>query len=146
MKLTSNFTLEEMCASQVATRNRIDNRPNAAQVENLRRLATMLETIRLMVGKPVRVSSGYRSPALNRAIGGSARSAHMDGLAADITVPGMTARELALRIRDAHIDFDQLIHEGTWVHVGLRSGKQQRRQVLTALFSPVGVTYAEGIT
>lgn len=144
MKLTPHFMLAELCQSQAATRQRLDNRPGPAEVVNLRRVAETLEQVRALVDRPVNVSSGYRAPAVNKAVGGSRNSAHIRGLAADITVPGMTAKELAQRIRDSDIEFDQLIHEGTWVHIGLADGKQ-RHQVLTALFSGNGVTYSQGI-
>ncbi|MBY0241964.1 MAG: peptidase M15 [Burkholderiaceae bacterium] len=144
MNLSEHFTLEELVASQLAARQRIDNRPTTVVIENLRRVAAVLEQIRDLVGKPVMVSSGYRSMALNKAVGGAPVSAHLDGLAADISVPGMTARALAVAIRDSGIVLDQLIYEGTWVHVGLTSGKP-RRQVLTARFGPGGTTYSQGI-
>lgn len=144
MNLSEHFTLEELVASQLATRQRIDNRPAPVIIENLRRVAAMLEHIRDLVDKPVMVSSGYRSPVLNKAVGGATSSAHLLGLAADITVPGMTARALALRIRDSGIVLDQLIYEGTWVHVGLAEDNP-RRQVLTARFGQGGTTYSQGI-
>lgn len=143
-RLTPHFLLAELCSSQVAARLRLDNRPGPVEVQNLHRVAETLEQVRALVGRPVSISSGYRSPAVNRAVGGSRNSAHTRGLAADITVPGMTAKELAEKIRDSGIDFDQLIYEGTWVHVGLAEGKP-RRQVLTAVFSPAGPTYSQGI-
>jgi uncharacterized protein YcbK (DUF882 family) len=145
MNLSEHFTLEELTASQAAVRNGLDNRPGLEEVKNLRWLAEVLEKVRALVGKPVHVSSGYRSPAVNRAVGGSAKSAHMLGLAADITVPGMGCKDLAELIRSSGIGFDQLIHEGQWVHIGLAEGSL-RKQVLTAHFSPAGVTYTQGIS
>lgn len=144
MNLTEHFTLEEMVASQVAARRRIDNRPALAVIENLRRVAAVLEQIRAAVGKPITISSGYRSPALNAAVGGARESAHLQGLAADISVSGLAPKALAKAIIGAGIQFDQLIYEGTWVHIGLASGKL-RNQVLTATFAQGGVVYTEGI-
>lgn len=144
MSLTENFTLEELVASQIAARRRIDNRPPPPVVENLRRLAGLLEQIRKVVGRPITISSGYRSPALNAAVGGAGNSAHMQGLAADITVTGLPPRALARAIIAAGIAFDQLIYEGTWVHVGLAAGAA-RNQVLTATFAQGGVIYTPGI-
>lgn len=144
MQLTEHFTIEELCASQAATRNRLDNRPGPAEVQNLHRLAVVLEEVRALVGKPIHISSAYRAPAVNKSVGGSRNSAHMKGLAADITVSGMTSKALALLIRESDIGYDQLIYEGTWVHIGLSEGPP-RRQVLTALFSSNGVTYSQGI-
>lgn len=144
MNLTKNFTLDELVASQIATRRRIDNRPGPGEVENLRRVAEVLEQVRALVGEPVEISSGYRCPMLNLAVGGAKNSAHVQGLAADINVRGMAPRALAALIRDSEIQFDQLIYEGTWVHIGLAAGKP-RRQVLTAKFAPGGVIYSQGI-
>lgn len=144
MKLTEHFTLEEFTDSQTATRRGIDNSAPPPVVNNLRRVAELLEQVRALVGKPLVVSSGYRSPALNVAIGGARSSAHLTGLAADINAVGMRARELAVAIRDSGLPFDQLIHEGTWVHIGLNSG-QPRREVLTAHFGGGATTYTRGI-
>ena len=145
MNLSEHFTLEELTASQAAARNGLENKPDLEATKNLRWLAGTLEEVRKLVGKPVHVSSGYRSPAVNKAVGGSSKSAHMRGLAADITVPGMTSRDLAELIRSSSIAYDQLIHEQQWVHIGLAEGIM-RRQVLTAHFSPAGVTYTQGIS
>ncbi|MCG2585523.1 D-Ala-D-Ala carboxypeptidase family metallohydrolase [Massilia sp. TS11] len=146
MKLSLNFTLEELTFSQTATRLGIDNTPGPDVIENLRRIAQLLERVRVLVGGPIVVSSGYRSPALNAAVGGAQDppSAHTLGLAADITTPRMTPKALAILIRDSGIEFDQVIHEGTWVHIGLRAG-QLRRQVLTAQFNGGRATYTEGV-
>lgn len=144
MNLTEHFTLEELVASQVAARRRIDNRPAPAVVENLRRVAGVLEQVRAAVGKPITISSGYRCPPLNTAVGGARESAHLQGLAADINVPGMAPKDLARAIIATGIQFDQLIYEGTWVHIGLATGKL-RNQVLTATFAPGGVVYSAGI-
>lgn len=145
MQLSEHFTTEELTASQIATRRRLDNQPPPFELGNLRRIAALLEEIRALVGKPVTVSSGYRSAALNAAVGGARNSMHVLGLAADINVPGMAPRALAELIRDSGIEFDQLIYEGTWVHIGLQAGTP-RRQVLTATFEPGGVVYTKGIT
>ncbi|MFS2004599.1 D-Ala-D-Ala carboxypeptidase family metallohydrolase [Duganella sp. CT11-25] len=144
MNLSEHFTLEELVASQIAARRRIDNRPPPAIIENLRRVAAVLEQVRALVGRAITVSSGYRSPALNAAAGGARESAHLQGLAADITVSGLAPKDLAKAIVKAGIEFDQLIYEGTWVHIGLAAGKL-RGQVLTATFAPGGVVYSVGI-
>lgn len=96
-------------------------------------------------GRPIQVSSGYRSPAVNAAVGGARDSAHVRGLAADITTPGMTPKDLALAIIRASLEFDQLIYEGTWVHIGL-SQTAPRGEILTATFQPGGVVYSRGLT
>ena len=144
MNLSQNFSLAELVASQVATRKGIDNTPAPAIVANLTRLAALLEQVRALVGAPIAISSGYRSPALNKAVGGAANSAHVLGLAADISTPKLAPKALALLIRQSDIAFDQLIYEGTWVHIGLSAGTP-RRQVLTAKFAGGGVSYVAGI-
>lgn len=131
MQLSAHFSLAEMIASETAARRGIDNTPHAQIISNLERLCAVLEEVRSLVGRPVRVSSGYRSLALNKAIGGSVRSAHTLGLAVDINVTGLAPRELARRIMDSEVMFDQLILEyDQWVHFGL-STQSPRRQVLT---------------
>lgn len=144
MQLSKNFSLAELVGSQVATRKGIDNTPTPAVVANLTRLAALLEQVRALVGAPITVSSGYRSPALNRAVGGAASSAHVLGLAADISTAKLAPKALAMLIRQSDIAFDQLIYEGTWVHIAL-SASAPRRQVLTAKFAGGGVSYVKGI-
>lgn len=144
MQLSKNFSLAELVASQIATRKGIDNTPAPAIVTNLTRLATLLEQVRAVVGAPIAISSGYRSPALNKAVSGAANSAHVLGLAADISTAKLAPKALALLIRQSGIIFDQLIYEGTWVHIGLSVGAP-RRQVLTAKFAGGGASYVAGI-
>jgi hypothetical protein len=107
-------------------------------------VAEVLEQVRELIKSPIVVSSGYRSPALNVAVGGASKSAHVQGLAADINAVGMSARDLAQMIAASPILFDQLIYEGTWVHVGLSEGVP-RRQVSTAHFGSAGTTYVAGV-
>lgn len=133
MYLSEHFTLSELTASETAARRGLDNTPSAAAQGNLKRLAGVLEEIRALQGRPLIVTSGYRSPAVNRAVGGSPSSAHMTGLAADISMPPLTPFELGQLIIGAGIEFDQLIHEyRSWVHIGLApEGQTPRRQQLT---------------
>lgn len=142
MKLSEHFTLDELTLSETAARKGIDNTPNQEEMNNLKRLAHMLEEVRAIVGKPITISSGYRSPAVNKAVGGSASSSHMSGLAADINCPGMTPAALAAVIKSSSIRFDQLILEfDRWVHVGL-SESAPRLQLLTIR---TGTGYMKGI-
>ena len=102
------------------------------------RLADQLERVRAALGdRPILISSGDRSPKVNALVGGASSSAHVKGLAVDFTCPGFgPPRALCQRLIDAGIAFDQLIHEGTWVHLGLAdAGSRPRRQVLTAVFT-----------
>ena len=139
MRLSKNFSLAELTKSQTATRKGIDNEPSTEHVENLIHLAeTVLQPIRYEFGRPVVISSGYRSPELCEAIGSSAKSQHAKGEAADFEVPGMDNMQLAMWISKNTV-FDQLIHEfyepgdpnSGWVHCSaVKEGP--RAQVLKA--------------
>ena len=142
MKLTDNFTLEELTFSQTATRKGINNEPSDKVKANLQVLAQGLERIRAILLCPIHISSGYRSPALNRAVGGSAKSAHMDGYAADITSPKFgTPNEIVRALKRHGIKCDQCIMEGTWVHISF--APSMRNQFLTATFNNGVATYSE---
>jgi zinc D-Ala-D-Ala carboxypeptidase len=142
MKLSDHFTLDEMTLSQTAARKGIDNTPDQKVIDNLIRVAATLERIRTLVGKPIIVSSGYRSPEVNKSVGGAADSAHVQGLAADINVPGMKPATLATLIKTSGIVFDQVVLEfDRWVHVGL-SETAPRRELLTIR---TGTGYMKGI-
>jgi zinc D-Ala-D-Ala carboxypeptidase len=143
VKLSPHFTLDELTESQTAARKGLNNTPPAAEQRNLERLAESLEAIREAAGKSIRISSGYRSPAVNKAVGGSPSSAHVKGLAADINVPGMSPKDLALLVAGLPLPFDQIILEfDSWVHVGLSDGVPPRNQLLTIR---KGTGYVEGI-
>ena len=139
MKLSANFTLSELTKSQTAVRKNIKNEPSTAHVENLIHLAeTVQQPVRDHFGKPVVISSGYRSPELCEAIGASAKSQHAKGEAADFEIPGVDNMQLATWI-NKNTDFDQLILEfyepgdpnSGWVHCSaVREGS--RAQVLKA--------------
>lgn len=146
MNLTEHFTLAEFTDSQTALRKGISNMPSEMAIANLHRVADVLEQVRALFGKPLVISSGYRSPALNSAVGGASSSAHLTGLAADFTVPGMTPRETARAIAKSNIKFDQMIVEfGAWVHIGLSQGPL-RQEILTAKRGDSGATvYTKGI-
>lgn len=146
MKLSAHFTLEELTFSQTASRAGIDNSPSADVMANLKGLASFLEVIRQKINSPVVVSSGYRSPKLNKRVGGSSTSAHMAGRAADITAPSFgTPRELAELIVALDLEFDQVILEfERWVHVAI--SEHPRHQILTAKRTQSGVVcYLAGL-
>ena len=145
MNLSEHFNLDELTASQTATRQGIKNTPSTAVVENLRMLATLLEQIRTLLGShSIHISSGYRSLALNRYIGSNDTSAHIRGYAADFTCPAFGKPiEVAKKIAESNLKFDQLIYEGTWVH--LSCDPQNRRQLLTARFKDGHTYYTTGI-
>jgi hypothetical protein len=144
MRLSPHFTLSELTVSETAARKGMNNQPAAGSKElsNLTRLAGVLEQVRALVGRPIVVTSGYRSKAVNKAIGGSTTSAHMSGLAADINCPGLTAKQLCQKINASGVQFDQLILEfDSWCHLGLSEGPP-RRQVMTIR---KGTGYMQGI-
>lgn len=131
MLISPHFTLDEMTVSQLAAREGLDNNPPAEARANLQLLCNSLEQVRALFGAPVIVSSGYRSPAVNQRIGGARTSQHLQGLAADFTVFGMSPREVVRRVSESAIPFDQLILEfDNWVHLAVSRGVP-RRQVLT---------------
>lgn len=132
MQLSKHFVLSEFTASPTAAARGIKNEPSGAHLANLRRVALGLEWARSILGdRPIRLTSGYRSPALNTAVGGSKTSDHANGLAADITVPGLTALEVAKTLADSPMQFDQLIYESDRNVVHLGFGDRMRRQVTT---------------
>ena len=140
MKLTENFTLQELIKSQTALRKGINNKPaSPGVVVNLQTLCEkVLQPVRDHFGKPVTVNSGYRCPKLNKAIGSSSKSQHTKGLAADIEIPGVSNKELAEYI-ESKLPFDQLILEfyngvdpnSGWVHVSYVDDDKNRKQTLT---------------
>ena len=123
MNLSKHFTLSEMTVSQTASRRCIDNTPGDSEIVNLKQLCeNVLEPIRTHFDRPVIVTSGFRSVALNKRIGGSATSQHCKGEAADFTVPGVSNFELC-KWMERNLNYDQLIYEygeSGWVHVSYR--------------------------
>jgi uncharacterized protein YcbK (DUF882 family) len=134
MKLSTNFTLDELTASQTAARKGLDNTPNATEVANLVRVASLLEEVRALLNKPILINSGFRSKAVNDAVGSRDTSQHRIGCAADIRVPGMTPREVVEACIAANIGYDQIIEEfGSWTHISVPDSpaRPPRRQALT---------------
>lgn len=116
MKLTPHFTLEEMTFTN---HREFDNTPNMLQINNLQRLAEFLEEVRSLLGKPIIIDSGFRSPDVNQAVGSTSVSQHLRGCAADFRVPGMTPAEVVKAIHGFDLPFDQLILELTWTHISI---------------------------
>lgn len=141
MNIGKHFTLAELTHSQAAARKGLKNDPDAAALESLQLLVrNVLDPLREALGRPIVVSSGYRAPLVNRAVGGASSSQHVLGQAADITVPGMHVTEVVARIRALGLPFDQLIDEfGSWVHVS--HGPRNRRQTLRARRTTAGTKY-----
>lgn len=144
-QLTTNFSIEELTFSSTAVRRDIDNTAPASVTNNLKFLAIGLERIRGLLGnRPMHIDSGYRCPVLNTIVKGASSSAHLFGYAADFICPAFgTPYDIAKAIEASPIQFDQLIMEGTWVHVSF--DPRMRRQSLTARFAPEGASYSSGI-
>lgn len=141
MNLSDHFTLEEATYSDTAIRNHIDNQPNDVQLENMKVAASHLEQVRAVTG-PLRVNSWLRLPAVNIAVGGAAKSSHMDGWAIDCSSSTHSPYELCMMVLAAGIKFDQMIHEyGRWMHISF--APEMRQQELT-IFKPEGA-YKNGI-
>lgn len=147
--LSPHFRLSELLVTNSGARAGLDNTPSAAVIANLKRLTDALELVRsYLFNTAIIISSGYRSPAVNALIGGATNSAHMQGLAVDFTAPGYGRPSAIVKaIAGSGILFDQLIFEGTWVHLGLApQGQAPRMQVLTAVFQAGrATTYVKGI-
>jgi hypothetical protein len=149
-RLSENFSLAELTHSNTAVARGINNTPSATSVANLQALVdNVLQPLRTRLGRPVRVTSGYRSVATNRAVGGAASSQHTVGEAADIQVSGMNPFDVAEVIRQ-HLPFDQLIltaqvrgnPSAGFVHVSFRANRL-RRDLLTNFRGTSG--YQRGI-
>lgn len=148
-KIVPSFWLSEFIQSDTALRLGIDNSPKPTELQNIRSiLAPGMQRVRECLGMPVFITSGYRSPDLNRAVKGAPDSAHTHGLAADFKCPNFgtplaVARYLVQRSPD--LGFEQLIQEGAWVHIAFPApGDKPSYDVLTAHFNGA-VTYTHGL-
>ena len=145
MKLSEHLDLSEVTRSDSAKRKGISNMPTQEHLENFKKLAeNIFEPIRKHFGVPIMISSGYRSKALNTAIGGSLTSQHCTGEAIDIDMDGSSngvTNKMVFEFIKSNLNFDQLIWEfGTkdapdWVHVSFESTGKQRKQILRAIKS-----------
>jgi zinc D-Ala-D-Ala carboxypeptidase len=135
---TPNFPLALLVRSETAEQQGIDNSPPPEVLDNLKVLAAGLEQVQSLLGRPLEISSGYRCPALNAAVGGSTTSKHVQGLAVDFVCPEFgPPLEIARAIIDSAIVFDQCILEfGRWVHLSF--GPQPRSRILTIYDSKEG--------
>ena len=153
MKLTANFSLEELTKSETALRFDLDNEPNDEQLANLVALCEcVLQPVRDHFGKGVKVNSGLRTPEVNAKVGGSKTSDHTRGMAADIEIPGVANADLAQFILDSGMEFRQLILEfytpgipdSGWVHVSYNPA-DNKKQVLTATKQNGKTVYLPGL-
>lgn len=127
MKL--NFTISELLKSDIAEKSGIKNIPSDIKtLDNLMELIiSCLQPIRNYIGKPVIINSGYRSPVLNQMVGGVSNSQHLTGCAADFTISGLTIDEVIQKVKGSGVEYDQLIHEGSWVHISYVKGKNRKQ-------------------
>ena len=137
MRLSKNFTLSEITKSNTAKRLGIDNAPNKEHLKNMQVLIRdLIQPMRDAIG-PIRISSGYRSPVLNRAIGGSTKSQHCKGQALDLQFwekGEMCNKKIYDWVLKEGIEFDQMINEFdyAWIHISLRPDGKNRKMVLEA--------------
>lgn len=151
-QLSPHFNLREFLASETAARMGREIVPTPQQLANLTRLCTtLLEPIRVKLCRPIVITSGLRPAWLNEAIGGSRTSAHMDGLAADIKVVGMSPAVFSQWVSNHFIEegwpVDQCILEfDSWTHLSVvADGKQMRQQFLTARRVNGATLYSQGV-
>lgn len=137
-QLSKNFYLHEFIKSDTATRLRIDNTPPQEVIDNLKYLCeNLLQPVRDIVGA-ITINSGYRSPAVNKAVNGAKNSQHLTGQAVDFEAVNYSNIELGKKIEESGLLFDQLIYEfvketdgrAGWIHLSLVKNGKNRRQVL----------------
>jgi zinc D-Ala-D-Ala carboxypeptidase len=151
MNLTDHFSLEEFIHSEKAITNNIDNSLPDFLKENALIVLNALEKVRAFYNKPISITSGYRSPDVNKLAGGSATSSHQKALAVDFHINGISNKSICLELAKGLIvpDFDQIIYEfgeNGWVHLGMAEKKNKpRKMLLTAKRENGKVVYQSGI-
>jgi hypothetical protein len=146
MSLSPHFSLDELTHSDTAIRRGVCQTPSPVVLKQLADTADRMEVVRSILGnKPIRITSGYRSPILNKLVGGTIKSDHLTGHAVDFVCPdfGDPVKIVKVLSECPMVMFDQLICEGTWVHISFKS--PFRREVLTAHFGTTGTTYTKGV-
>lgn len=147
IQLSPHFYLSELTVSDKAVRMGLNNTPDPIAVANLFKMAALMEEVRKVLGnRPISTSSGYRSPAVNKAVGGSRTSDHLSGSACDFICPGYgSPLEICRALVKAGVKFGQLIEEGSWVHISLPNRGEKNGEVLTARFVKGKATYVRGL-
>ena len=139
IKISKNFSLEELCRSTTAAAKKMRNEPGKEEIVNLTLLVLhVLQPLRDVIGESIPISSGYRSPALNKLVGGVTNSQHVTGQAADIAIGGnMTKGKQWFNYIKNNLPFDQLIWEHNkqgvyWIHVSYNK-EGNRKQIIDNL-------------
>lgn len=138
MNLTPHFTFQELTRT---SHREFDNTPNTFQINNLQRLAEFLEKVRALLGKPIIIDSGFRSPEVNAAVGSTSVSQHLRGCAADFRVLGMTPAEAVKAIYDAKLPYDQLILELGWTHISIPNTDDIEPRKMTLVIDKKGTRF-----
>ena len=144
MKLTEHFTLEELTYSATAIEKKIKNDCPEELIDNIIKMATVLEALRTFYKLPVTILSCYRSPELNTACGGSKTSSHLKALAVDLRINTVSNISICRKIPELLVNFDQVIYEfgpKGWVHLGIDGN---RKQLLSAIKSNGKTVYIDG--
>ena len=137
MNLTEHFTLEELTTTD---HREFDNTPNETELENLKRLAGLLEQVKTALGgKPIMVNSAFRSKKVNDAVGSKDTSQHRIGCAADIRVPGVTPDQVVKAVIAAKLPFDQIIREfDRWTHISIPNDPKGKPRGQTLIIDKAG--------
>ena len=127
--MTPHFTLAELTAT---SHRQFDNTPNEEEIANLQKLAEFLERVKeALDGKPIMISSGYRSKPVNDSVGSSDKSQHRTGQAADFKVPGMTPDAVVRAIIEAGLPYDQIIREfDAWTHISISDTPRKQALII----------------
>jgi putative chitinase len=150
-RLTANFTLEELIVSPTAKRLGQSNVPTPEHIANMKYVCEkILEPVRAHFGKPIQINSSYRSPLVNKAVGGSKTSQHSNGEAVDFEIPGISNKVVADWVGD-NLEFDQVILEfynakdganSGWVHASIkRNGANRKMRMIASKSKSGGTTY-----
>ena len=145
MNLTEHFTFAEVIRSDEAAELQVSNALPEAMMGNARIAAEGMERVRELLGHPVEVTSWYRCPQVNDAVGGAKESAHIEAFAVDFVCPAFgTPKQIVFEIVRSGIRFDKCIEEGRWVHISF--DPRLRQQLMTAHFDHGFATYTKGLS